>query len=869
MPSHAQIGPGSPWRRASALAAILVGAACGLAALLAVLQPPQASLAAPVQAVDQVQQAAADATGDLSVSKTHSPLSGRETGYYTITISNLSGGPITSVVQLTDTLPAQLNFTGYSWPPDGTCSEASNIVTCVYTPSVPITAGTSLPPLVLNVTQTLETQLLFTNTVIISTTEDLIATNNTDIDPTWADLRVEKTANPTSLREGGVVTFTVTVTNNGPDDTTDVVLNDILDAKLTFISATPSKGTYNSSSGVWSIGDLDFGAVATLQLVTRVKSGVGETTITNTASGLVSSLPDFNTVNNSASAQISTQKSPDLVVTKTDFCDTVTAGDSITYTVRITNTGTQAASNLLITDTFPTYLTYVSDSLTGQSGVTHTITTGKTHVWGLTSIGANESRAFNIRVGVSSPLPTGTTSVVNSIEAHTKTTEANQTNNIGMDSDVVLNAPSLSLSKTVSPVEARVGASFSFYIQVRNTGSNIISNVVIKDSFSSLLNISSVSKNKGVSSIDYSARTVTVDVGTLSPNELATVTIVAVVNSNATSTVTQSNSATVTFKHGCYTYSRSSNSVSFRLLGSTSLPGTGGMEPAPVDPVEAPSRGAWAAIASAALLALGGGTALFFALRLRSSGSEWAGWTMRMAVFLLCVAALFSLAAWGLQRWPALAGQSGQVAVRSEAPSGEAPPSQPAGGEGLAVISFQDHETLPDYPIPTPKVDPTALPAQAEADTSPPVRLLIPDLGLDAVVKYVPYDGFTWLIQGLQWELAWMGDTSWPGLGSNTGIAGHVTLRNGSDGPFRNLETLQPGSQVVVLTEKNAYTYAIKEQKVVSDIDFSVVQPSEMPQLTLITCTGWDPDMRLYLQRLIVVADLVEIEPLAVPVSSY
>jgi len=36
---------------------------------------------------------------------------------------------------------------------------------------------------------------------------------------------------------------------------------------------------------------------------------------------------------------------------------------------------------------------------------------------------------------------------------------------------------------------------------------------------------------------------------------------------------------------------------------------------------------------------------------------------------------------------------------------------------------------------------------------------------MDTVVKYVPYDGLTWLIAGLQQEIAWMGDTSWPGLG--------------------------------------------------------------------------------------------------------
>jgi sortase A len=170
---------------------------------------------------------------------------------------------------------------------------------------------------------------------------------------------------------------------------------------------------------------------------------------------------------------------------------------------------------------------------------------------------------------------------------------------------------------------------------------------------------------------------------------------------------------------------------------------------------------------------------------------------------------------------------------------------------------------LPDYPVPTPTTLPAYGPNGFPPDPSSVTRLIIPRMNLDAVVKFVPYNGDTWLIGGLKQEVAWMGDTSWPGLGSNTGLAGHVDLADGSEGPFWNLSNLAPGDTVKLYTEKNLYTYAVRSQEIVDDHDLSVVDPSNDPQLTLITCTGWDPEFQVYLQRLIVYAALQGVQPLA------
>jgi LPXTG-site transpeptidase (sortase) family protein len=86
-------------------------------------------------------------------------------------------------------------------------------------------------------------------------------------------------------------------------------------------------------------------------------------------------------------------------------------------------------------------------------------------------------------------------------------------------------------------------------------------------------------------------------------------------------------------------------------------------------------------------------------------------------------------------------------------------------------------------------------------------------------------------------------------------------LRTGDEGPFRNLSNLAPGDTITVYTQENEYIYRVREQKTVSDGDFSILDSSQDSQLTLITCDGWDPENKIYLTRLVVFSDLVQVVP--------
>jgi LPXTG-site transpeptidase (sortase) family protein len=167
---------------------------------------------------------------------------------------------------------------------------------------------------------------------------------------------------------------------------------------------------------------------------------------------------------------------------------------------------------------------------------------------------------------------------------------------------------------------------------------------------------------------------------------------------------------------------------------------------------------------------------------------------------------------------------------------------------------------FPDYPVPTPTSVPTSVTGEAQPDTSPVVRLEIPDLKINSIVRFTPFEGLTWPVQGLREDVAWLGNTSWPGLGSNTVLAGHVTVEGLGDGPFRYLENLTTGDEILVYTEESIYTYAVRDQLTVDETDLGVTMPTTNPQLTLITCTGWDTELSLYRFRRVVVADLVSSE---------
>ena len=94
----------------------------------------------------------------------------------------------------------------------------------------------------------------------------------TTVDPAAgpeADLTVSKSDEVDPVTEGDDVTYTVSVTNNGPDTASNVVLTDNLPGGVSFISATPGQGSCSEAGGVVTcdLDDLVNGATVQVTIV--------------------------------------------------------------------------------------------------------------------------------------------------------------------------------------------------------------------------------------------------------------------------------------------------------------------------------------------------------------------------------------------------------------------------------------------------------------------------------------------------------------------------------------------------------------------------------------------------------------------------
>ena len=139
-------------------------------------------------------------------------------------------------------------------------------------------------------------------------------------------------------------------------------------------------------------------------------------------------------------------------------------------------------------------------------------------------------------------------------------------------------------------------------------------------------------------------------------------------------------------------------------------------------------------------------------------------------------------------------------------------------------------------------------------------RLIIPTLKVNGKVLSKPYAELTWDLTTLGQDIAFLEEIPGQTTENNIIFAGHITVRNGSNGPFRYLWKINPGEKIILHDDQFAYTYIVREQVLVYPEDNSVLADTSHPQLTLITCHTWDEETLSYLRRLVVFADLDTIE---------
>lgn len=344
--------------------------------------------------------------------------------------------------------------------------------------------------------------------------------------PQVADLSLIKTVNENRPNVGDNVTFTLTVSNDGPDNATNVVISDPLPAGLQFISATPTRGVYNVSNGQWSVGTVQRSTSASLILVARV---VDSGTKTNSAEVLAVDQfdPDSTPGNNVGTeddqdAAVVTPLAADLTVAKSVDNEMPNVGDTVTFSVGVGNLGPDPASGVVVMDLLPAGLTFVS--ATASTG-TYNETTG---VWQVGDVMVDVGASLQIVATVDS-----VGSKVNKAEViFSNVFDPNSTPNNGVagenDQDSVTIVPQqadLSLTKTVNNTRPNVGDNVTFTVTVRNEGPNMATTVTVLDQLPPDLTYVSDTTTIG----NYNRETGIWIIGTLGANESATLTITATV----------------------------------------------------------------------------------------------------------------------------------------------------------------------------------------------------------------------------------------------------------------------------------------------------------------------------------------------------
>lgn len=507
---------------------------------------------------------------DLKLNKTATgsvQLGGQVTYHLTVTntgVANATG------VAVTDVLPTGVSFVSASGPGSSTYNpnSADNIWNVG---DLAVNESKTL-----DITVTVDTSDAVTNFAQITASEQLdpdsTPGNNVGtvpieddearviIEAKEADLSLIKTVDNASPIVGSNITYTLTLLNSGPDTATNIVVKDLLPSNLQFVSA--SSVSYTSGTGEWAIASLASGASTQLSITASVTNTAPQKAFVNFAevqsvdqydpdSQPSDGTPDADKIpdQDDEAAVTVTPQVADLSLTKTVSDRSPDIGDTVTFTLIVTNSGPYAASGVQIFDQLPAGLTFQSDNGTAN-GVGSYDETG-THLWNVGNMAVGETKSLTITATVASGGSLTNTAYVSSSSlpdpdsvpgANTGTDDWNDGIKDDDEGSVTLTpgASDLSLFKTVSDTTPDLGSNVTFTVTVVNDGKNDAYNVQVKDQLPSGLafvsatsSIGSYDNNTGIWSFGTGASS------KLAPGQSQQLAIVATVNGTSTSNFAQ------------------------------------------------------------------------------------------------------------------------------------------------------------------------------------------------------------------------------------------------------------------------------------------------------------------------------------------
>ena len=314
--------------------------------------------------------------------------------FFALTISNQGEG-VAEDVTLTDQLPPALTWTVSEQPSQGTCTiSPSAFLTCTglgdlaknESRTVVVTAPTSY-----------EQCAFYDNPAGLARARNDSASNRGSVTCQRPDLVLQKTPDGQTVTAGDVITFAITVTNNGPGVARDVVLSDPLPpGPLWTITQQPAAGSCMIVNGVLTcvLGDLPAGTGVQVK-VSAATSATQCAVYDNTATASAPNQPDDAVDSGSITCSVMppvppeprppdppippdpnpeptppippitvpvppTPSEPELTIEKVNVRRVVGAGERVDFRLTVRNTGNEVARNVTTCDRLPSGLVFAS-----------------------------------------------------------------------------------------------------------------------------------------------------------------------------------------------------------------------------------------------------------------------------------------------------------------------------------------------------------------------------------------------------------------------------------------------------------------------------------------------------------------------------
>ena len=387
-----------------------------------------------------------------------------------IPYSNIGTATATNVT-IEDAIPTNMELDPTSLPSGATLVNNSVVWTI---PSLAPAVGGQFNTLSLRLRakSTLQDGDLITNTASIKSNETPAAkTRTVNVNVVAAILSVTKTASVAQASPGDTIDYTINVENKGHTDATGVVIEDHLPPFMTLLSASGTYTEKNNNIIEWTIGTVAAGKPTSVTAKVQLAGSIPNGTLLNNKVQVRSN----QTSATGPDTPVQITSAPNLTLVKSVDSATAKPGESVTYTISYSNTGTDTAGDVYLTDQFPTELDFVSASgpgLAAPAPVADIIT------WQLGDVAKGASGSFTVVGTVKAGLPDGTPITNTSVIGETLTQSNPKSTSATFSVD---SKPLFIMSKDLITTTLVAGGEAIYHIVVENKGTADATNVEIED----------------------------------------------------------------------------------------------------------------------------------------------------------------------------------------------------------------------------------------------------------------------------------------------------------------------------------------------------------------------------------------------------